>query len=73
MHLMFWHVRPVGRKVLEINGSQTSVNTCELQVAGVNETLVDRADDGMNMVKATRRPKIGNKLMAARARGNKSC
>ena len=39
MHLMFRHVRPGGRIVWAINGSQTSLNACQTQDAGVNETL----------------------------------
>ena len=39
MHLMLWNVRPVGCRDGEMNGSQASLEVCETQDAGVNETL----------------------------------
>ena len=39
MHLVLCNVRPVGRKVMEDNGSQTSLGARETQDAGVNESL----------------------------------
>ena len=39
VHLMFWNMRPSGCRYGKNNGSQTPLDACEMQDAGVNETL----------------------------------
>ena len=39
MQLMLWYVHPVEPRYGKIRGSQASLNACQMQDAGVNETL----------------------------------